>query len=331
MGIEKTLREQRGLRTFFRLLPTALAMLIAVVGLVIPHDFDITEHHVGVYVALLVLGVVQIGALIISDKQSLQFEPSPLKEGEFVRLYSEALTGLVKSIPLLHAVENGKPVFNEQARRAVVSAILKNICTIAEAYKDDIHRGEHEMNACWYVAVAEDKVSAADKTKAEPFMDKSRTSYKTFLILMEWAYRGERLKTSRWFSKEHPKACVSEGFVLPVDEEAQYTMFGAPLAFMTGDVQYVNDIKSLLANNLALSKLPGMHNESVRAAMIAHFSARKSYESFIDIPVVWGDQSLGVVVIQSMQKVVFDAENKDDLQMLDSMQPFFDILGMFVS
>lgn len=306
-------------------------MAIAVVGLVIPHLFDMNEHHAVVYGMLLIFGVLQIGLLILSDKQSQQSEPSPLKEGEFVKLYSEALTGVITSIPLLYALENGKPAFTEQDRKDIIRAILKHVCTIVEAYKSDTQKGKDEINAGWYAPIPEDKATANQKEAAKPFMDPNRSSYKTFLILTDWAYHGEPVRTPRWASRTQPKPCVPEGFVLPVDEEGQYAMFGAPTAFLTGNVQYVNDIKSLVRNDQELATLSGMHNEAVRQGMAAHFGARKSYESFVDVPISWRDRILGVVVIQSKQKSFFNTENRDDRTMLDSMQPFLAILALFVS
>ena len=330
MELLNKLSRERKVRSTVRLAPTILGMVIAVVGLVIPHLFDMSEHHAAIYVALFVTGCAQIIFLVVADKQSQQSEPSPLKEGEFVKLYSEALTNVVTSVPLLHVQENGRPVFTDEARKEIIGVILRNVCTIAEAYKNDIQKGKDELNAGWYMPIPEAMATATQKAAAKEFMDPNRSSYKTLLVLTDWAYHGERIKETRWFTKTHPKACVSEGFALPVDEEKQYTMFGAPMAFITGDVQYVNDIKSLVADDQKLSSQSGMHNAIVRHGMVAHFSPRTSYESFLDIPILLGEQVLGVVAIQSKQKIIFDRDNRDDMMMLDAMQPFLAILGLFV-
>ena len=331
MDLEKTLRRQRNFRTALRLIPTILAMIISIIGLIVPHLFDASEHHQGALAVLIILGAMQIITLIASEKQSQQPDPSPMKASEFVRLYSEALAKLLKIIPLIQDVdENGKRVFDENARKDAIVQTLQNICTIAEAYKGNGEQHACYMNACWYEPILNRQVTTAQMSLARPFMDPGRNLYKTFLVLKDWAYHGEKVAPRTLRYNKRPKACVPEGLVLPVDDDTHYTMFGAPLAFMTAEIQYVNNIKSLLSNDTDLAELPGLHDESIRQEVKAHFTKRRSYESFVDLPVEWGDTVLGVVALQSRLKVIFDEHNRDDGIMLDSIQPFLDILAMIV-
>ena len=329
---------RRHWKRLLRLLPLIILTFIGVFGLIFPDQIKLvlaqpseiatlTGHSppkhlrfTSIALFLIALGVVQICLSWYGDVQAERPEPGSMKENGFLQAYTNAIVDAVSLLAFLST-------FDEPRRIRAIGETLQILCTVAEVYKGDSIHHHHAFNACFYKPIGKDNLTDSQRSKVAPFMDKDRTSYTMFLEIAQWAYNGEAKDPKNLAGYEYPKPCVEIGFILPVDDNKQYTLFGAPYAFNEKKPFVVNDIK----NENRLKKLPGMADHAVRDTMLVFFRGVKSYRSFICFPIHDEKGNYGVVSLQANVRCLCRLDNKFDQQMLTAMEPFLTVLALLLA
>jgi hypothetical protein len=308
----------REFRIFVRVLPTLFAPLIVFFGLCFPKQFDFSETVnyclLGVTIFLSVAGFA-ISVFVEVEKDSP--EPGPLKQEAFLRLYTKCLRDSIGFLPL---AEDSDLKTNLEA----LQNNLQNLCLIAEAYKNDAAH-HHQFNSCYYHVIKAAELTKEQQDYAKDYMDKGRTTYSKFLVLKEWAYNGDAIDPKNTEKGLRPTPCVSVGFTLPVDANNQYILIGAPEACSGNKITYVPDIK----NEKFIRRQQSKAHSDITETIVTFFHARRSYRSFISLPVRYKEKVVGVVCVQSSQ-TKFCTSSKRDMPMRQSMEPFLDIIALLV-
>lgn len=308
---------------FGLLFPDQIKLVLAQPGEIAIHSGHAQPKHLrltSIAIFLIVLGLIQIFLTWYSDVQAERPDPGTLKDKEFLQAYTDAL---VNAVSLLAFLSN----FDEARRARTMGEILQILCTVAEVCKGDQNNHQYAFNACFYRVIEENQITSEQRAKASPFMDKDRTAYSTFLELSQWAYSGEPRDPKRPGVDRHPSPCVQLGLVLPVDDNKQYTLFGAPLSFKNAKIYAINDIKDVRR----LKRLPGMMDNAVRDTVLDFFRRVTSYRSFVCLPIHNEKGNYGVVSIQSNSHNLCNLNNKFDQQMLMAMEPFLTVLALLLA
>jgi hypothetical protein len=325
------------LRRLAQVLSTALLIALSIAGLLFPDQIKWfqdnasssdaalpihTAHVRPVYaIIVLILGGIALYGAVSKEAKAQTNEPGYLGEEKFLEAYTEALTTTLEYLPL-------SSIFTPDDTQDAIRNILRNIVNIAEAYKSDNVEHRHAMNACWYQAVDAAELSETQLDSVRHFMDEGRTTYDKFLVLEEWAYLGgESTDPNDKNSPKHENPCVTVGFTLPVDSVSQYTLPGAPQTYNSKEITVVSDISS----SDALKRLPGMNYAPVHQEMWKFFRDRTTYTSFVNFPVIVGDNVYGVISVQSKIKHFCSLQSTHDQNMFKSLKPFLVALALLES
>lgn len=313
--------QRRSLSWSIKQVATNIIPFVGILGLLFPDQFKIgpTERVpwvVGVIATWFLCAVASAWA----DKAADQTDPGLLAEDEFLRQYVLALRDAVAFLPLIS-------LSDETQLQKAIEIQLRNICTIAEAFKNDDKDHRHSFNCCLYVAVPAEALSQSQLQAAARFKDPGRNTYKYYLILQNWAYIGiEPLDENNPNGEKRQAPCDEVGFILPVDDDEQYTLLGAPYCFKTGKQYAVADV----TNEKQLRNEKGLVHRPLANEVIGHFRNRRSYRSFVNLPVEHGTERVGAISLQSQQKKACGLAKKTDQSMYHSLEPFLDILGILM-
>lgn len=193
----------------------------------------------------------------------------------FVRLYTDVVT---ESVDIL--VDHGD--FRAADLQRFYVLVLQMVCGITNSYLN--HKGEMTVNANLMkqgeIASFVDPESNRFYSQVY-FFDPMReaSSYSDVLVLSATA---------------HEEASVPNTFALPVDSDADRLLIGAPKAFVTGQIQVVENTKDREHVNTLLHGQPPSVCESIHK-----YFENQSFESFVSIPLTDGKTTVGVLNIQA--------------------------------
>lgn len=148
----------------------------------------------------------------------------------------------------------------------------------------------------------------------------------SFSSSVHFTYKGlsysHVLRIVAWAKDGHG---VPDAYCLPVHEDKDQVLFGAPKTFKTGEMDHLWDVKNFKDKSSRLE-----HQEKAVKTQVLTYLKESRFVSFVSLPVDVAKGDRAVLNIQSNEPKVFGLDAAESVEMHKYVLPFCDVLGFMV-
>lgn len=229
-------------------------------------------------------------------KQAITDDP----ERRFLRLYARFLAEAIVGLQYL-------PLYTPEEVNQFLTHILQMVRTVVTGYYGS--RDNLQITANFLRFVPQDTSNA----RAFPGLrfQEDGTPYRGVLTM---THRADEILTTL-------------PFALPVAQRRDRVLFGAPYTFVTGEITVVGDMR----DKAEMDGLLSGYRPAVAKAIQDYFSGRDTFRSFASLCVMYREDKLGVLNIQSNHGNIFGDSNGNQDEILAHIKPFVTLLGTLLA
>ncbi|HEX5324700.1 MAG TPA: hypothetical protein VFW40_13005 [Capsulimonadaceae bacterium] len=236
---------------------------------------------------------------VVKDSTASRPEKGRFEKGNFLDLYTLSLYKAIDVLPEYRQATEVQILEGLQAALAAVSAVVASYH----------NKGDLNVNSCIMVAEPPSSIPA------EQFHQKVRFSYpsnepRTYthvLRIVAWGKIGED---------------TTSEFYLPVHQDQHQVLFGAPKAFVTGDLEHHPNTRAIREGSKEIADQPRV----VKNEIVSYFRTAK-FRSFVSMRVPVGDHSHSVLSIHSNKTHVFGIDEVTEQEIEKYVRPFAAVIS----